>query len=353
MLMRRSRVTVAAIAAGGLLAVAGCGGSGGTASPNAAGANSGSGDPLTLYSGQHEETTKLLVDDFEKATGIQVNVRPGEDPELANQILKEGSHSPADVFYTENSPALMLLSEKGKLARTKPETRNNVPARFDSPNHDWMGVAGRETVLVYNPDKLPKDELPSSIMDLGKPTWHHKVGIEPSGADFQAIVAAVDAAKGEQQTEQWLQGLKKHGQTYNHAEGIIKAVNRGEIAAGIIYHYDWFRMRAESGDSSVGNTKLHYFGHQDPGAFLSVSGAGVLASSNQKPEARRFVKFLTGKKGQQDLAHSVDFEYPLNPEVPANDKLKPLTKLNVPKITPGEVGDATQAVKLMRQAGML
>ncbi|MGH3627522.1 MAG: extracellular solute-binding protein, partial [Sciscionella sp.] len=193
---------------------------------------------------------------------------------------------------------------------------------------------------------------PSSIMDVGGSSWHGKVGIEPSGGDFQAIVAGVDAAEGKQRAKQWLQGIKKSEAIYNSAEGIVKAVDRGDIAAGIIYHYDWFRMRAEA-PSSTANTKLHYFGHHDPGSQMNVSGVGVLASSNQKKEARQFVAFLTGKQGQRDIAASDDFEYPLNPKVAANTALKPLNTLDVPHITPGDIGDGGQAVTLLQQAGIL
>ncbi|MGH3495031.1 MAG: substrate-binding domain-containing protein, partial [Sciscionella sp.] len=118
--MRKSRIAVAALGAGLLLAAAGCGSTG-------SGSASGGGT-LTLYNGQHESTTTMLVADFTKATGIKVKIRSGDGPELAHQILTEGSASPADAFFTENSTSLMLLSERGKFAKTEPGVRNNVPA---------------------------------------------------------------------------------------------------------------------------------------------------------------------------------------------------------------------------------
>ncbi|MGH3796610.1 MAG: iron ABC transporter substrate-binding protein [Pseudonocardiaceae bacterium] len=344
--MLRGRNVLAMLGVGLLLALTGCGaGSGGS------GSSAGSG-PLTLYNGQHESTTKLLVSDFTKATGIKVNIRSGEDPEVANQILQEGSASPADVFYTENSPALALLSEKGKLAPVDQATLRQIPAKYDSPKGDWVGVAGREAVLVYNPATLPASQLPKSIMDVGGPAWHAKIGIAPAEGDFQAIVAAVAKAEGTQKATAWLQGLKRDGQTYESNTAIMQAVNRGDIPAGIIYHYYVLRDQAESGANSS-HVKLYYFGHQDPGAFVSVSGAGVLKSSKHQAEAQRLVSFLTGTQGQTDLAKSDDFEYPLNPQVPANPKLKPFDQLQAPDIGPADIGDGTQAVALLQQVGLL
>src|SRR4249919_3844278 len=59
------------------------------------GARAGS---ITLYSGQHEQTVSQLVADFQKRTGIHVAVRSADEATLANQIIQEGSRSPADVF---------------------------------------------------------------------------------------------------------------------------------------------------------------------------------------------------------------------------------------------------------------
>ena len=85
-----------------------------------AGCGSSSSQSITLYSGQHEQTTDALVAGFEKATGITVNVRSDDEDTLADEIVTEGSSSPADVIYTENSPALEYLQGKGLLAPVDP-----------------------------------------------------------------------------------------------------------------------------------------------------------------------------------------------------------------------------------------
>jgi iron(III) transport system substrate-binding protein len=58
----------------------------------------------------------------------------------------------------------------------------------------------------------------------------------------------------------------------------LKAVKTGQIEGGVIYHYYYLRDQAKTGENS-GNAALYYFRRQDPGAFVSISGGGVLASS--------------------------------------------------------------------------
>ena len=73
---------------------------------------------------------------------------------LADQIVTEGSRSPADVFFTENTPPLQYLASKGLLASVDPSTLANTPSRFNSPDGKWVGVTARVSVMVYNTSLL-------------------------------------------------------------------------------------------------------------------------------------------------------------------------------------------------------
>jgi iron(III) transport system substrate-binding protein len=334
------RLAVLVLAAAMTLAIPSCGS-----------ASAGKSGTITLYNAQHEDLIKLMVAGFEKETGIKVNIRSGPDFQLANQIVQEGGSSPADVFVTENSPAMSLVDSKGLFAKLDDATLGQVPAQFVPSSHSWTGFAARSTVFVYNKQKLGGDRLPKSIMDLRQPSWQGKYGVAAAGADFQAIVSAILSAKGEPETVTWLSGLKANAKIYPNNRAVLKAVNSGELEGGVIYHYYWFKDQAESGSDSR-NTDLLFFGGKDPGAFLSISGAGVLASSKQQDKAARLVKYLTGKTGQQILADSNALEYPIGSGVAPNKRLKPLTELDPPAIDPFTL-NGPKVVDLMRNAGLL
>ncbi|MFG2042985.1 iron ABC transporter substrate-binding protein [Dactylosporangium sp. NPDC048998] len=335
-------MTALAVAMG----VAACGGSSGSGSADSAQAKT-----ITLYNAQHEAMMKELVAGFTKETGIQVNIRSGKDSEMANQIVQEGAASPADVFVTENSPAMTLVDTKGGFVKLDEATLAQVPKRYVPSTGNWTGFAARSTVFAYNSKKLTKEQLPASIMDLAQPQWKDKFGVAAAGADFQAIVSAVLAVKGEAAAAEWLKGLKANAKIYQGNGAVMKAVNSGEISAGVIYHYYWVNDRAESGANSA-NTELHYFGNADPGAFVSVSGAGVLKASKHQDQAQQLVKYLTGKNGQQILAEGKSGEYSISADVPTNAKLKPLSELSPPELDVAKL-NGPKVVELMQQAGLL
>jgi len=310
-------------------------------------------ETLTLYSAQHEQMVDQLAAAFTKETGIAVNVHAGEAPEIANQILTEGEASPADVYFTENSPELMLLAEKGRLAKVKAKTLAEVPAKYSSADGTWIGVLGRENVLAFNGSMIQESQLPASLLDLAKPEWKGKIAIAPTDADFLPLVGAIKSLKGEQVAVDWLKGLKQNAQVFDDDEGVVAAVERGAVATGIVNNYYWARAQAEQGADKM-HSQIHHFDNGDVGALINVSGAGVLKSSKNPDAAQQFIAFLVRKSTQEMLATGkIDFEYPLNPQVKADPVLKPFNQLQPPKITLTQIGDDQEAADLLRQAGLL
>ncbi len=339
--MTRSARAAAGTVAGLALAtvLAACGGGGADA------------ETLTVYSAQHESLVRSMLEGFTDETGIELEFRDANDSELANQIVQEGDASPADVFLTENSPAIDVVDKAGLLAPLEEKTLAQVGEQYRASSGSWVGFAARSTVLAYNPELVDEAELPASLLDLTQPRWAGQVGIAAGGADFQAIVSAVLALSGEDATRQWLAGLDKNAEIYQSNNAVMKAVDEGEVEVGVMYHYYWYRDQAEGG--LIGDdAKLHYFGNEDPGAFLSISGAGVLASSDQPEQAQRLVEYLTSPKAQERLADSKALEYAVGNGVASAEALPPLDELEAPPLDPGSL-DARRVTELMQEVGLL
>ncbi|HEY0183013.1 MAG TPA: iron ABC transporter substrate-binding protein [Rhodopila sp.] len=306
---------------------------------------------ITVYNAQHANLTKSWVDAFTRATGITVIQRDGEDSELGNQIVQEGAASPADVFLTENSPAMVLVDQAKLFEPLPADILKQVPESIRPSSGHWVPIAARSTVFAYNKSKLTPEQLPKSILELAEPKWKGRWAASPAGGDFQAIVSALLELKGEATTEAWLKGMKANATAYRGNSVALKAVNAGQVDAALIYHYYWFGDQARTGENSA-NTALYYFRHQDPGAFVSLSGGGVLASSRHKPQAEAFLKWITGKDGQEILRTGTSFEYAVGVGAASNPKLVPLPELQAPAVDPSKL-NSKKVTDLMTQAGLL
>jgi iron(III) transport system substrate-binding protein len=333
------------IAAGTLAA---CGGAASGAEP---------AESITLYSGQHVQTTDSMVAGFEKATGITVNVRSDDEDTIADEVAAEGSRSPADVVYTENSQVLEFLQDKGLLSKVDASTLALDPAGDASPQGDWVGVSARVSVLIYNPSLIKASQLPTTVLQLADPKYKGLLAIAPQESDFQPVITAVDRAYGQAATLRWLEALKANAgsHVYPDNETIADEVNRGEAAFGIVNQYYYYRMRAELGGSNV-KAMIAHFAAGNPGYVVDISGAAILKSSKHQAAAQKFLAYLLSKQAQEIIANpaeSISFEYPIAGGVTTMAGETPLNLLRPYPITLGELGSGTLAISLMRQAGLL
>ena len=82
---------------------------------------------LTVYSGRAKTFVDPVVQQFERQTGIKVNVRYGTDAQLVAAIREEGSKSPADVFYDQLNKATSRSEVQDLLSRSIPTSHGIVP----------------------------------------------------------------------------------------------------------------------------------------------------------------------------------------------------------------------------------
>jgi iron(III) transport system substrate-binding protein len=336
--------TVAALGAAGL--IGGCGSS-----------SSGS-QTITLYNGQHEQTALAIVSAFEKATGINVNVTNDDEATLADEISPPPSASPADVIWTENSPALEYLQGKGLLAKVNSSTLALTPSQYSSPQGDWVGVSARVSVLIYNPSLISKSQLPTSVLQLANPKYKGKLAFAAGETDFQPIVTSVLHSYGKTAALNWLDGIKSNASshTYPDNETIADEVNRGAVAFGVVNQYYWYRLRAEEDGASSMHSDITYFAPHDPGYVIDVSAAAALKHSKHLAAAQKFLAFLVSKPAQEIIANpakSISFEYPIASGVTTLAPETPFSQLQPYPITVGELGDGSAAIALLKQAGLL
>ena len=263
-------------------------------------------DELLIYNAQHESLTKEWIDAFTKETGIKVTYRQGGDTELGNQLIAEGDSSPADVFLTENSPAMAAVEKAGLFADLDADDHRAGAGAVPSGHRQVDRRRRAHHGVRLQQVQAAADQLPKSMMDLSSPRGRAAGARRRPRRTSRPSSRPCLQLKGEQATAQWLAGMKTNAEIYNDNIATMKAVNAGEVDGGIIYHYYWFRDQAKTKEIS-GNTALHYFKNQDPGAFVSLSGGGVLKSSKKKHQAQQFlqVRHRQGRTGGAREGHVV------------------------------------------------
>ena len=340
---RSPRLRVAAVALSSLAVLAACG------SGDSAGDDDASGDePLVVYVGRDEELVKPLIEQFTEETGIEVEARYGDSPELAATLLEEGDATPADVFLSQDAGALGAVSDEGMLRDLPAEITDAVMPEYTSTDDTWVGVTGRARVIAYDSQTYTADQVPGTVASFTDPQWSGQVGFPPGNASFQAFVTGFRVAEGDDAARAWLEGIAANDfQSYEKNGLVLAAVNDGTLGIGLINHYYWFQLAAEVGTENM-RAQLKFADAGDPGALVNVTGAGILW---EHPDAEAFVSYLVSEAGQQYFVDET-FEYPLVDGIAAPEGLPALADLQGPDIDLSDLADLATTIAMIEEAGL-
>jgi iron(III) transport system substrate-binding protein len=312
-----------------------------------------SGTSLTVYSGRAKTFVDPIVQQFEKQTGIKVNVRYGTDAQLVAAIREEGARSPADVYWGNSVGALGELAEDGKFVKLGTALTRTVSDDYLPDTRTWLPTTVRFRTLAYNTAKIKPADLPDSVLDLPKMTsLKGRIGWTVSYPSFQDFLAAMISKYGEATTKTWIEGMKalqpKDYKTSN--VGMLEAMRAGEIDVALTNHYYIQRVNRLSYP-----IETYFFKNGDMGNLGNATGAGILKTSKNQRAAVRLLQALVSKDAQTFFL-SVNFEYPvigniLQPTtmLPYADIIKRSPRID-PTVLPKNI---EKAQKLLRDAGLL
>lgn len=305
---------------------------------------------LTVYTGRGQGFVEPAVREFERDTGIRVQVRLGRDAELLATLQEEGPRSPADVFWANTSGALGAAAQAG-LFGPLPERLARRPVAFVPRSRRWVPLTVRLRVLAYNPGKIRPADLPPSVMALPVDSrWRGRIGWTPPYSSFQDFITAMRIVHGEARTRAWLEGMKAlEPKAYTSNPPMIEAIRAGEIDLALTNHYYVARFQR------VGyNVATHYFAPGDVGSLALVTGAGILRTSRNPQAAVRFLEYLLGPKIQQFWA-TEHLEYPVVHGVVLSPTLLPFEEAirRSPRIDFEALRDLEGTLRLLRELGIL
>ena len=307
---------------------------------------------LLVYSGRNESLVQPLIDQFMADTGIEVEVRYGNTPEMAALLLEEGEATQAGVFLAQDAGALGAISREGLFTTLPDEIAGAVPAGFTSTDASWVGVTGRARVIVYDAESLSEDDLPQTAEEIVSPQWSGQVGVAPTNASFQSFITAYRVIKGEGAAESWVGALVSNDpEIFENNTSILEAVESGTVPLGLINHYYWYQLAAERGADSM-RSKLWFTEVGDPASIVNVTGAGVLTPAQLDQDAFDFISYLLSEAGQTYFVENT-FEYPLVPGIDAPEGLPSLESLVNPDLDLSDLETLSESQQLLTRFGLL
>lgn len=282
---------------------------------------------VNVYTHRHYPADQELFANFEKQTGIKINVVNAKADELIQKMEQEGAQSPADVLITVDAGRLVRAKNKDLLQSINSEFLNNtISKNLRDEDNQWFALTKRARVIAYAKDRVKPEDL-STYENLAANNWKGKVLVRSSGNIYnQSLMASIIAHNGDEVAKGWATKLVENmarspkGNDRDQVKAVV--AGEGDIAIVNTYYIGKLLNSKDPEEVKAGEGVAIFFPNQnDRGAHINISGAGVAKHAPNKDNAVKFLEFLTSKEAQEVFAKA-NYEYPVNKAVKPSELLQ-------------------------------
>lgn len=306
---------------------------------------------LQIYSARHYDLEGAFGE-FTKETGISVEFITGDDAELLERLKAEGKDTPADVFMTVDAGNLWNAGRQDVLAGLKsPALEQAVPADLRDPDGKWFGLAMRARTITYNPDKVDPAEFDTTdtYAGLADPKWKGRLCMRDATSSYtQSLVASLIDLHGKEKALEIVKGwVANDVDIMSNDVLLLEAIDAGACDVGINNHYYLARKLEADPKFGVG---LFWASQKGAGAHVNISGAGVVANSDNPEQARQLIEWLA-TKGQNAFVDA-NHEFPVNPSAKPEPLIAGFGDFKRMPLNAEAYGDLNaEATELLAEAG--
>ena len=306
---------------------------------------------LVVYTERKEPLVKPIFDRYERETGTRVRLLSDAAPVLIERIAAEGANTRADLFMAVDAGNLWQAAERGLLAPTKSRALEAaIPAHLRDPQGRWFALSLRARTIVHSTVRVKPSEL-STYEALAGAKWKGRLCLRSSKKVYnQSLVATLIERLGVQRTEKIVRGWVANLATAPFADDTLlaNAIAAGQCDVGLINTYYLGRLQHDTPGFPV---QVFWANQKGAGAHVNVSGAGIVAASRNKAQARKFLEWLASEAVQAEFA-AVNYETPAR----AGMKLDPVVaawgEFRADPVNVSVAGKRqAEAVRLMDRAG--
>lgn len=281
-------------------------------------ATAASAETLTLYCSPQIEWCQLVIEEFQKATGIEVAMTRKSSGESYAQIKAEKENPKGDVWWGGTGDPHLQAAEEGltleykspMLDKLRPWAQQQAKQSGYRTVGIYLGVLG----YGYNTELLAKKGLPEPKCwaDLTKPEYKGEVQIanpNSSGTSYTTLATMVQMM-GEDKAFDYLKALHKNINQYTKSGSApIKAAARGETLIGITFLHDVVTQIVEGFPvKSVAPCE---------GTGYEIGSMSIIKGARHLAAAKKFYDWALTPEAQSLMVKAKAYQLPSNASVEA------------------------------------
>ena len=271
---------------------------------------------LTLYCSVEIDVCEILVQAFEKETGINVAMTRKSSGETFAQIKAEGSNPKGDVWFGGTGDPHLTASQEGLTQEYKSIHFDDLlPAAQNQAingNYRTVGIYVGALGYGYNHELIASKGLPApkSWEDLTNPAYKGEIQVanpNSSGTAYTTL-ATILQIFGEEKGWDYMKKLHQNINQYTKSGSApIKATARGENTIGICFQHDGVKQAKNGLPITVVSPT--------EGTGYEVGSMSLIAGARNLDEAKTFFDWALSPDTQ-----TLIFTSGKSLQVPANTK---------------------------------
>lgn len=253
---------------------------------------------LVLYATTPIEYLRVIIAGFEKKYGVKVNLWRSRSETLLQRVLTESrANTPSfDVAECITTP-MEAMHKEGILQRVTAPVHSELQPWALPAHREWAATQLYMFVQSYNTEKVKKEELPKTYLDLLDPKWKGKLSMEASDHEwFTEVNKQIGEGKSEERgLKFWRDLIATNGLQLRTGHSLLNnLVGAGEVPLALtVYNSDPENLKRKG-------SPIDWFVIEP--AIAIPNGVGVSRKAPHPYAAVLFYEYMLSEEAQQVLA---------------------------------------------------
>jgi iron(III) transport system substrate-binding protein len=309
-----------------------------------------SADDLVLYCSPQIEWCNLMVEAFEKETGIDVAMTRKSSGETFAQIKAEASNPRGDIWWGGTGDPHLQAAEEGLTVEYKSPLLSELHPwavkQAEQADYKTVAIYTGALGIGYNTELLEEKGLPAPECweDLTKEEYRGEIQIanpNSSGTSYTTLATLVQIF-GEEEAFDLLKKMHANVNQYTKSGSApIKAAARGETTIGITFMHDMVTQVVQGFPVAIVAPC--------EGTGYEIGSMSIIKGGPNAESAKKYYDFALEPEVQELAAQAQAYQVPSNKDAKPPKEAPDLSKLKLIDYDFAKYGSSDERKRLLKR----
>jgi iron(III) transport system substrate-binding protein len=309
-----------------------------------------SAEELTLYCSPQIEWCQIMIEEFQKATGIDVAMTRKSSGETFAQVKAEAQNPRGDVWWGGTGDPHLQAAEEGLTEEYQSpmlEQLNDwAVSQAEASGYRTVGIYAGALGIGYNTELLAEKGLPAPACwkDLANEAYRGEIQIanpNSSGTAYTTLATLVQIF-GEDEAFELLKGMHANVNQYTKSGSApIKAAARGETTIGITFMHDMVTEKVQGFPIEIVSPC--------EGTGYEIGSMSIIKGARNLDSAKKWYDWALTAEAQELAAQAQAYQVPSNASAVAPPEAPDLEQIELIDYDFKKFGSSEERVRLLKK----